>query len=90
MQRAKKLVPSSTPRPSWRTLDTEKKTVAINHLADELLTELLYEYYETKKTQRAALSVLKCKVFWFVLSQTVLNLIKFIEKNNNILNVKWE
>jgi hypothetical protein len=32
--------------------------------------------------------VLKCKVFWFILSQTILSLIIFIEKGNNILNIK--
>jgi hypothetical protein len=35
-------------------------------------------------------SVLKYKIFWFVLSQTVLSLIKFIRQSNNILNIKLE
>ena len=35
-------------------------------------------------------SVLKCRAFWFILSQTVLYLTKFIEMSNNSLKVKWE
>jgi hypothetical protein len=32
--------------------------------------------------------ILKRNVSWFVLSQTALSLTKFIEKSNNILNIK--
>jgi len=35
----------------------------------------------------SACAILKCKIFWLILSQTILSLIKFLEKNN-ILNVK--
>ena len=30
------------------------------------------------------------KAFWFILSQTIISLTKFMEKSNNILNIKWK